>query len=42
VPILIVTHEAPYAAVSAALAELDQLPVVKKGSFLARIIPETN
>ena len=41
VPILIVTHEAPYSAVSAALTELDQLPVVKKGSFLARIIPET-
>jgi homoserine dehydrogenase len=39
VPVLIVTHEASYAEMSAALAELDALPVVKKGSFLARIIP---
>jgi len=39
VPILIVTHEASYAEMGAALAELDALPVVKKGSFLARMIP---
>jgi homoserine dehydrogenase len=39
VPILIVTHEASFAEMSAALAELDALPVVKKGSFLARMIP---
>jgi homoserine dehydrogenase len=41
VPVLIVTHEASFAEMSAALAELDALPVVKKGSFLARIIPPT-
>jgi homoserine dehydrogenase len=39
VPILIITHEASYAEMSAALAEVDALPAVKKGSFLARIIP---
>ena len=39
VPILIVTHEATYAEMTAAVAELDALPVVKKGSFLARMIP---
>jgi len=39
VPILIVTHDASYAQMGAALAELDALPVVKKGSFLARMIP---
>jgi homoserine dehydrogenase len=39
VPILIVTHDATYAQMTAALAELDALPVVKKGSFLARMIP---
>jgi homoserine dehydrogenase len=39
VPILIVTHDATYAEMTAALAELDSLPVVKKGSLLARIIP---
>ncbi len=39
VPILIVTHEASYAEMTAAVAELDALPVVKKGSFLARMIP---
>ena len=38
VPILIVTHEASFAEMTAALAELDSLPVVKKGSFLARMI----
>jgi hypothetical protein len=36
---VITTHEARYAEMSAALAEVDALPVVKKGSFLARIIP---
>ena len=41
VPILIVTHEASFAEMSAALAEVDALPVVKQGSFLARIIPGT-
>src|SRR3990172_5990555 len=41
VPVLIVTHEATFAQVSAALAEVDALPVVQKGSFLARMIPET-
>ncbi len=39
VPILIVTHEASWAQMSAALAEVDALPAVKKGSFLARMIP---
>jgi homoserine dehydrogenase len=39
VPVVIVTHEARYAEMSAAIAEVDALPVVKKGSFLARIIP---
>ena len=38
VPILIVTHEASFAEIGAALAEVDALPVVKKGSFLARMI----
>jgi homoserine dehydrogenase len=41
VPILIVTHDATFAEMSAALADLDALPVVKKGSFLARMIPGT-
>jgi homoserine dehydrogenase len=41
VPILIVTHEASFAEMSAAVGELDSLPVVRPGSFLARIIPET-
>jgi homoserine dehydrogenase len=41
VPILIVTHEASYAAITAALQEVDALPVVKQGSFLARILPAT-
>jgi homoserine dehydrogenase len=41
VPILIVTHEASFAQMSAALEELDALPAVKKGSFLARMIPGT-
>ena len=40
VPILIVTHDTTFAQMSAALAEVDALPVVKKGSFLARIIPD--
>ena len=39
VPILIVTHEATYAQMTSALAEVDALPSVKKGSFLARMIP---
>jgi homoserine dehydrogenase len=39
VPILIVTHEATYAQMTAALGEVDALPSVKKGSFLARMIP---
>jgi homoserine dehydrogenase len=39
VPVVITTHEARYAEMSAAIAEVDALPVVKKGSFLARIIP---
>jgi homoserine dehydrogenase len=39
VPIQIVTHEATYAQMTAALAEVDALPAVKKGSFLARMIP---
>ena len=41
VPILIITHEASFADISAALAELDSLAVVKKGSFLARIVADT-
>ncbi len=41
VPVLIVTHEATFAQMSAAVAELDALPVVRKGSFLARMIPGT-
>jgi homoserine dehydrogenase len=39
VPVVITTHEARWAEMSAAIAEVDALPVVKKGSFLARIIP---
>ena len=39
VPILIVTHDASYAELTAAVAELDALPVVKNGTFLARMIP---
>jgi homoserine dehydrogenase len=39
VPVLIVTHDATYAEMTAALAELDALPVVKRGSFLARMLP---
>jgi homoserine dehydrogenase len=39
VPILFVTHEATYAQLTAALAEVDALSAVKKGSFLARMIP---
>jgi homoserine dehydrogenase len=39
VPVLIVTHDATYAEMTAACAELDALPSVKKGSFLARMIP---
>jgi homoserine dehydrogenase len=39
VPVVITTHAARYAEMSAAIAEVDALPVVKKGSFLARIIP---
>jgi len=39
VPILIVTHDASYAEMCAALAEIDAMPAVKKGSFLARMIP---
>lgn len=39
VPVVITTHDARFAEVSAALQEVDALPVVKKGSFLARIIP---
>ena len=39
VPVVITTHEARFAEMSAAIAEVDALPVVKKGSFLARIIP---
>jgi homoserine dehydrogenase len=42
VPILIVTHEASFAQMSAALDEVDALSVVKKGSFLARMIPGTS
>ena len=41
VPVLIVTHEATFAEMSAALTELDALPVVRKGTFLARMIPGT-
>ena len=41
VPVLIITHESTYAQMSAAVAEVDALPVVKKGSFLARMIPGT-
>jgi homoserine dehydrogenase len=39
VPILIVTHEARLSEVRSAVTELDALPVVKSGSFLARIVP---
>jgi homoserine dehydrogenase len=42
VPILIVTHESSFAQMTAALQEVDALPVVKKGSFLARMIPGTS
>ena len=41
VPVLIITHEASWAEMTAAVAELDAMPVVKKGTFLARMIPET-
>ncbi|HET6412835.1 MAG TPA: homoserine dehydrogenase [Anaeromyxobacter sp.] len=41
VPVLIVTHDATFAQMSAALSQLDALPVVRPGSFLARMIPET-
>jgi homoserine dehydrogenase len=41
VPILVVTHEASFAEMTAAMADVDALSVVKKGSFLARIIPGT-
>ncbi|HVO21673.1 MAG TPA: homoserine dehydrogenase [Anaeromyxobacter sp.] len=39
VPVLIITHDATWAEMSSALAEVDALPVVRKGSFLARMIP---
>ncbi len=39
VPILIITHDATFAQIQAALAEVDALPVVEQGSFLARILP---
>jgi len=41
VPVLIITHDATYAQMTAAVAELDALPVVRRGSFLARMIPGT-
>jgi homoserine dehydrogenase len=41
VPVLIITHDASWAEMTAAVAELDAMPVVKKGTFLARMIPET-
>jgi homoserine dehydrogenase len=41
VPIVIVTHDATFAQMSAAIAEVDALPVVSGGSFLARMIPGT-
>jgi len=41
VPVLIVTHDATFAQMRAALTELDALPVVRRGTFLARMIPET-
>ncbi len=39
VPILIVTHDTTFAQMTAALAEMDSLPAVQKGTFLARIMP---
>jgi hypothetical protein len=39
--VLITTHDASWAEMTAAVSELDALPVVKKGTFLARMIPET-
>jgi homoserine dehydrogenase len=41
VPVLIITHDATFAEMTAAVAELDALPQVKKGTFLARMIPGT-
>ena len=41
VPILIVTHDATFAQMKAAVGEVDALPVVSEGSFLARMIPGT-
>jgi homoserine dehydrogenase len=41
VPVLIITHDATWAAMTAAVNELDGLPVVKGKTFLARMIPET-
>ena len=42
VPILIVTHDTSFAQMTAALAEMDSLPAVQKGTFLARIMPMTS
>jgi len=39
VPILIVTHDTTFAQMTAALVEMDSLPVVQGRTFLARIMP---
>ncbi len=39
VPILIVTHDATLAQMTAAVTEVDALPVVSQPSFLARMVP---
>ncbi len=39
VPIIMTTHESTFARMSAALAEIDRLKVVRRQSFLARILP---
>ncbi len=39
VPVLIMTHQAGYGQVTAAVAELDALPSVRGPSFVARVIP---
>ena len=39
--LVLLPAEASFAQMTAAVAELDALPVVRKGSFVARMIPGT-
>jgi homoserine dehydrogenase len=41
VPILIVTHDTTFAQMTAALGEMNTVPAVLEGTFLARIMPGT-